>query len=106
MIPDPVQECRSSRRALPGNSVLALHQAAVERFRGHVRETYVVRQRSEERDAGAEEDGDARDDQPLDQARFEEALDGDAAVDVDVIDAALFQRGDDVARIAGEEVAV
>src|SRR3954453_20187677 len=61
----PVQECRTKRQVLPVDRVLALHQAAVERFRGDMCEVDIVRQRSEERNTAAEKDGDARDEQAL-----------------------------------------
>src|SRR5574342_271040 len=54
------------------DEVLALHQAAWKGARGHVADHDVVRQRAEQRNPAADQHGDARDDEALDQPRFEE----------------------------------
>lgn len=56
----------------------------------------------EEGNAGPDENGNAGDDQPLDEARAQEALDGDPAVDVGVLYPIGTQPVHDVAGPAGK----
>src|SRR5258706_3194213 len=64
--------------------ILALNHAARKRPRGHVFEPDVVRQRSKQGDPTSEEHRDAGDDQALDEPCLQEALDGHAAVDIEM----------------------
>ncbi len=64
-------------------------------------EVDIVRECGEERDAFADQDGDAGDRDVLNQAGAEEALDGDASVDVGVVGAGGGEFGDDFFGRAG-----
>src|SRR5881396_3546509 len=70
------------------HSILALDQAARVLARGDVRQLDVTARRAEERDAGADEHRDAGDDEALDEPGAQEALDGDASVHIEVLEAA------------------
>ena len=68
--------------------VFRFDQAAFVGLRGDVTELYVVRERAEKGDSVSDQDGDAGDGDALDQACAQEALHGDAAIDIDVPEAA------------------
>ena len=65
--------------------VLALDQAAWIVFRGYVTEPYVFQQRTKERNSFSNEHGHAGDDETLNQAGAQEPLNGDPAIDVEVV---------------------
>ena len=79
--------------------VLGLHQAAWIVTRRHMAETNVVLQRSEQRDALANQHGNASDYQALNEAGAQKALDCFAAIDVQVGRAGCGEPRNDVGRI-------
>ena len=68
---------------------------------GNMLEADVAREGAEERDSVANEHGNPRDDEPLDEARGQEPLDGDAAVNIKVLGAASGESRKDVRRRPG-----
>lgn len=72
---------------LPFHYILALDEPARELPSADMGKSDVPWERAEERNAGADQYGNARDDQALNEAGSKEALDRDAAVNVDVFDA-------------------
>jgi hypothetical protein len=82
-------------------AILGLHQTAGIVLRRDVMEEDVVWQRAEERDAVADEDRDTSDDEAFDEACAQEALNGDAAVDVEIVEAASSEIRDDLDRRTG-----
>jgi hypothetical protein len=71
-------------RDVPEDLVLTLHQAVLELQRFEMAQPDVVRKWSEQRDAGADKDGNLRDDQLVNQALAKETLDGLPAINVQV----------------------
>jgi len=68
--------------------------------RGDVSERHVVRKAAEKRNAFADEHRDAGDDEPLNEARAQKSLNGDAAVDVEVVSARGREAPDDFGGLA------
>ena len=66
-------------------------------------EAEVVRDRPKERNPRPQDDRHARDDQPLNEARRQKALDRHAAVDIDMAHAPCCQTLDDLSRRRGHE---
>ena len=87
-----------ARRARLANTILALDEAAGILARRDMPKRHVVRQGAEERNPGANEHGNARDDQAVDEPGRKEALDRDPAIHVHVLEAAGGKLGDDVGR--------
>ena len=84
------------------DQVFTLDQAGSVLPSGDVLQPNIVRQRSKEGNAFPQQHGDPGDDQPLNQAGPEKTLDGDAAIHVDMADAAFFKLTNDVLGVARE----
>lgn len=88
-------------RPLPLGSddfVFALHEAARKRSCLYMAQARVSIELTEQRDAGSDQDGDAGDDESVDEAGGEETLDGLAAIDIEVAEPAGIQPSDDLGR--------
>src|SRR4051794_32050215 len=73
---------------LDGNIILALNQAAWIVPSRYVMETDIVRQGAEERNTGANEHGNARNNETLNKPGLEKPLNGDPAIHISMPDAA------------------
>src|ERR1700738_646673 len=81
------------------HGVLSLHQAAGEVASRNVLERNVVREGTEEGNSVADEHGHARDHQTVNDPGAEEALDGEAAVDVEMVGASGGELRNDLSRV-------
>src|SRR5262245_14367997 len=86
--------------SLGDNRVLTLNEPTGVLPRPQVLESDVARDRAEKRDPLADEDGNARDDQTLNEPGAEEPLNRDPTVYVDMVEAAVFEVRQDVGGVS------
>src|SRR2546429_7002757 len=94
----------SCKRLLGGNNILALDEAARVLSRGDVLKRNITLNRTEQRDAATDEDGNACDDETLNEPGLKKLLNRDPAIHVNVSDAANCKLRHDVRRRPGHSL--
>ena len=87
---------------LTEHSIFALNKPIRPVARVEMLETHVLAEPAEQRQPVAEEDGDSRDDETLNEAGLEETLNRHSAVDIEVLRAAVAKRADNLPWLAGQ----